>query len=246
MNGRLDKLLGSCLLISRKEAQAAVRAGRVQIDGMPCRDASVKADNERQNITLDGAPVVGDGMFYIMLYKPQGILSATEDARGAETALDFLPDRWKKAGLGVCGRLDKDAEGLLFLTNDGVLNHRLTAPKSHLWKEYLVKLTAPAEEDDVRAFSSGMMLSDFTALPAELRILPDCGAQVKLREGKFHQIKRMFAARGKNVVFLKRISIGPLMLDAALSPGDWRELTDKEKGELMIACDRMFKNSRNE
>lgn len=239
MTGRLDRLLGACLLFSRKEAQAAVRAGRVKVNGIVCRDPAAKTDNERHSVTVDGAPVQGDGRFYLMLYKPAGILSATEDAHGASTALDLLPERWEKAGLGVCGRLDKDAEGLLLLTNDGALNHKLTAPKSHLDKKYLVTLDKPADPADKEEFFSGMVLSDFTALPAELTILSGHTAYVILHEGKFHQIKRMFAARGKHVVFLKRISIGPLTLDPALMPGDWRELTEEEKRDLLNSFDRL-------
>lgn len=239
MKGRLDKLLGDCLLITRKEAQSAVREGRVLVDGVPCRDPSVKADNEQQTVTLDGAAVRGDGLFYIMLYKPQGVLSATEDSRGAETALGLLPERFGKAGLGVCGRLDKDAEGLLLLTNDGALNHKITSPKSHMDKRYLVRLDRAADEIDVPAFAAGIELSDFTALPAELKLLPDCGAEVVIREGKFHQVKRMFSARGKEVVFLKRVSIGPLKLDPALQPGEWRELSGDEKRAICAACDMM-------
>jgi pseudouridine synthase len=243
VTGRLDRVLGACLLLPRKDAQIAVRAGRVSVEGVPCRDPGAKVDNAAQAVTLDGMPVLGDGMFYLLLYKPTDVLSATEDTHGATTALDLLPDRWKKADLGVCGRLDRDAEGLLLLTNDGALNHRLTAPKSHLDKKYLVKLDAPADETDVLAFTVGLELSDFTALPAGLEILPDCAALVTLHEGKFHQIKRMFAARGKTVLALKRISIGPLLLDPSLKPGEWRPLTPDEKTDLQRASDRMLKNS---
>lgn len=243
MTGRLDRVLGACLLLPRKEAQLAVRAGRVSVEGVPCRDPAAKVNNDAQSVMLDGVPVLGDGLFYLLLYKPTDVLSATEDSRGVKTALDLLPDRWKKADLGVCGRLDRDAEGLLLLTNDGELNHRLTAPKSHLDKKYLVKLDIPANEADIIAFAAGMELSDFIAQPAGLEILPECTALVTLHEGKFHQIKRMFAARGKTVLSLKRISIGPLLLDPSLKPGEWRLLTPDEKTDLQRASDRMLKNS---
>ena len=239
MKERLDKLLASRLLISRKEAQAALRAGRVTVDGLVRRDPAEKADAEEQTVLLDGAPVRGNGLFYLMLYKPSGVLSATEDRRGDRTALDLLPEQYRKAELGVVGRLDKDAEGLLLLTNDGALNHRLTSPRHHAIKRYLAALDAPADGEDAAAFAAGMALSDFTALPAALEPLPENRALVAIAEGKFHQIKRMFAARGKTVLFLKRLSIGPLELDSGLHPGEWRPLREEEKRLLFAACDRL-------
>ena len=239
MNERLDRILATRLLISRREAQAALRAGRVTVDGAVCRDPAAKADAERQAVALDGVPAGGDGFFYLMLNKPAGVLSATEDRRGETTALDLLPERYRKAALGVVGRLDKDSEGLLLLTNDGGLNHRLTSPRHHAVKVYLARLDAPADADDAAAFAAGMPLSDFTALPALLVPLPGCEARVEIAEGKFHQIKRMFLARGKTVLALRRLAIGPLTLDPGLAPGAFRELTAAEKDALLAASDRL-------
>lgn len=242
MNGRLDKIISSCCLLSRTEAQAALKAGRVTVDGSVVRQGAVKADSAAQHILLDGQRVEGDGYVYVMLYKPVGVLSATEDRRGAATALELLPERYQKAAPGVVGRLDKDAEGLLFLTSNGPLNHRLTSPRHHADKVYLVTLDRPADASDIAAFAAPMDLGDFTTQPAELTLLQDgTVCRVTLREGKFHQIKRMFAHQGKTVQTLKRLSIGPLMLDAALRPGDWRPLFPDEIQQLLALADTLQK-----
>ena len=240
MTGRLDRLLASCALISRTEAQSALRAGRVTVDGSVCRDGAGKYDTEKNVILLNGQRVEGDGFVYLMLNKPVGVLSATEDKKGETTALDLLPEPYQKAGPGVVGRLDKDAHGLLFLTSNGQLNHRLTSPRRHADKVYRVALDAPAGAEDEEAFARGMDLGDFTTLPAGLERLEDGRiCLVTLREGKFHQIKRMFARRGKTVVDLQRLSIGPLTLDPALAPGDFRPLTGEEIRALLTAADMM-------
>ncbi len=242
MNGRLDKIISSCCLLSRTEAQAALKAGRVTVDGSIVRQGAVKADSAAQHILLDGQRVEGDGYVYVMLYKPVGVLSATEDRKGAATALELLPERYQKAAPGVVGRLDKDAEGLLFLTSNGPLNHRLTSPRHHADKVYLVTLDRPADASDIAAFAAPMDLGDFTTQPAELTLLQDgTVCRVTLREGKFHQIKRMFAHQGKTVQTLKRLSIGPLTLDAALRPGDWRPLFPEEIQQLLALADTLQK-----
>lgn len=242
MNGRLDKIIGSCCLLSRTEAQAALKAGRVTVDGVTVRQGAVKADSQTQKILLDGQPVEGDGYVYLMLYKPVGVLSATEDRKGAVTALDLLPENYRRTAPGVVGRLDKDAEGLLFLTSNGALNHRLTSPRHHADKVYLVTLDRPATDADAAAFAAPMELGDFTTQPAELTLLEDgTVCRVTLREGKFHQIKRMFAHQGKTVLTLKRLSIGPLRLDEALSPGQWRPLHSEEIQQLLSIEDTLPK-----
>ena len=240
MKGRLDKVLATCTLISRTDAQSALKAGRVTVDGLPARDGKVKVDSDAQTILLDGKRVEGDGFVYLMLYKPVGVLSATEDKKGAVTAMDLLPEEYRKAAPGVVGRLDKDAEGLLLLTNNGELNHRLTSPKHHADKLYRVTLDAPANEQDVRAFAAPMDLGDFVTLPAGLE-LQEGGmvCLVTLREGKFHQIKRMFAHQGKTVQTLKRLEIGPLKLDPALEEGQWRPLSEEEIRAILRSADMM-------
>ncbi len=188
MKGRLDKILATCALISRTDAQAALKAGRVTVDGAAVRDGKVKADSEAQVILLDGKRVEGDGFVYLMLYKPVGVLSATEDKKGAVTALDLLPEEYRKAGPGVVGRLDKDAEGLLLLTDNGELNHRLTSPKHHADKLYRVTLDKPVDERDAAAFAAPMDLGDFVTQPGRLEPQGDgLAALVTIHEGKFHR-----------------------------------------------------------
>jgi len=240
MKGRLDKVLATLSLISRTDAQSAMKAGRVTVDGIPARDGKVKVDSDAQTILLDGKRVEGDGFVYLMLYKPVGVLSATEDKKGAVTAMDLLPEEYRKAAPGVVGRLDKDAEGLLLLTNNGELNHRLTSPRHHADKLYRVTLDLPANEEDVRAFAAPMDLGDFTTQPGKLELLEDGRtALVTIHEGKFHQIKRMFAHQGKTVQTLKRLSIGPLRLDETLNEGGWRVLEKEEIRALLTAADMM-------
>ena len=238
MKGRLDKVLATCRLISRTDAQAALKAGRVTVDGIAARDGKVKVDSDAQTILLDGVRVEGDGFVYLMLYKPVGVLSATEDKKGALTAMDLLPVEYRKAAPGVVGRLDKDAEGLLLLTNNGELNHRLTSPRHHADKQYRVTLDIPAVEADAAAFAAPMDLGDFVTQPGKLELLEDGrAALVTIHEGKFHQIKRMFQHQGKTVQTLKRLSIGPLELDQTLSPGDWRPLNRPEIDALLRCAD---------
>ena len=240
MKGRLDKVLATLSLISRTDAQSAMKAGRVTVDGIPARDGKVKVDSDAQIILLDGKRVEGDGFVYLMLYKPVGVLSATEDKKGAVTAMDLLPEEYRKAAPGVVGRLDKDAEGLLLLTNNGELNHRLTSPRHHADKLYRVTLDLPANEEDVRAFAAPMDLGDFTTQPGKLELLEDGRtALVTIHEGKFHQIKRMFAHQGKTVQTLKRLSIGPLRLDETLTEGGWRILEKEEIRALLTVADMM-------
>ena len=240
MKGRLDKVLATLTLISRTDAQSAMKAGRVTVDGVIARDGKVKVDSDNQTILLDGRRVEGDGFVYLMLYKPVGVLSATEDKKGAVTAMDLLPEEYRKAAPGVVGRLDKDAEGLLLLTNNGELNHRLTSPKHHADKLYRVTLDIPATQEDVRAFAEPMDLGDFITQPGKLELLEDGKtALVTIHEGKFHQIKRMFAHQGKTVQTLKRLSIGPLVLDENLEAGQWRGLEKCEIQALLTAADMM-------
>ena len=233
MKGRLDKVLATCTLISRTDAQVALKAGRVTVDGAAVRDGKIKVDSDAQTILLDGRPVKGDGFVYLMLYKPVGVLSATEDKKGATTAMDLLPEEYRKAAPGVVGRLDKDAEGLLLLTSNGELNHRLTSPKRHADKLYRVTLDIPATAEDVQAFREPMDLGDFITQPARLELLEDGRTcMVTLREGKFHQVKRMLAFLGKPVTYLERVEMAGLPLDLSLLRGEFRFLTPEEVEHL--------------
>lgn len=223
---RLDKLVANTGEWSRKEARDLIRAGRVTVDGAPCRQPEAKAAAEQ--VAVDGAPIAF-GPVYLMLHKPAGLVSATEDPR-EPTVLSLLPEKYRRLGLFPAGRLDKDTEGLLLLTNDGPLAYRLLAPKSHVYKVYYVEVDGLLDGDDCRAVTEGITLADgYTCLPGELEVLPGArSAYITLREGKYHQIKRMLAARGKPVTYLKRLRFGPLELDPELPPGGWRALTEKE------------------
>ena len=177
---------------------------------------------------------------YAMLNKPAGVITATEDKR-QQTVLDLIAEQ-KRKDLFPVGRLDRDTEGLLLITNDGDLAHRLLSPKHHVDKTYLVQTDLPITGEDADVFAKGFQVDEeLTAMPADLRLLPDKGpawAYITIREGKFHQIKRMFQARGKNVVYLKRISMGTLRLDETLSPGEYRRLTNEELGALLALAGR--------
>ncbi len=229
---RIDKLLSSTGRWSRKEAKELVRQGRVLADGRAVLEPEEKLDPAAR-LTVDGQAVDCSPFVYIMLHKPAGLLSATEDSR-QPTVLDLLPPELKKRGLFPVGRLDKDTTGLLLLTDDGGLAHRLLSPKSHVDKVYLAQVEGRVDEGDRAALAAGLALADGTAcLPAGLEPIGD-GSRclVTLQEGKYHQVKRMLAARGKPVSALHRISMGPLTLDEGLKPGKWRFLSGAERAEL--------------
>lgn len=232
---RLDKLLASTGRWSRAEVKRMVREGRVLADGRVAASAEEKYDAESVTLCVDGETVSLKRYVYVMLHKPAGVLSATEDGRG-KTVLDLLPEPYRKRGLFPVGRLDKDTEGLLLLTDDGQLAHALLSPKKHVDKLYYARVDGALDCGDVSAFEGGMTLGDgLRCLPAGLEIVSSGAvseALVTLREGKFHQIKRMFAARGKPVLYLKRLAMGALRLDESLAPGAWRELTAEEEKAL--------------
>ena len=230
---RLDKLLAGTGKWSRREVKALVRQGLVRVDGRLAASAEDKLDPAVAVVTVAGETVALHRFTYVLLHKPAGVLTATED-RKQPTVLDLLPPELRRIGLAPVGRLDKDTEGLLLLTNDGELAHRLLSPKHHVDKRYLARVDGPLSQADVDAFASGITLSDGTeCLPAGLELLPENRCIVTLRQGKFHQVKRMLAARGKPVTYLKRLSMGPLRLDPELAPGAFRVLTPEEKNALV-------------
>lgn len=244
---RLDKIISATGKKSRREVREMVRQGRVLVDGKPAPAADMKVDPQTAVILLDGEPLGYEKFTYVMLHKPAGVLTATEDRR-QETVLDLLPPELRRRAPSPVGRLDKDTEGLLLLTNDGQLAHRLLSPKSHVDKVYYARVDGALEPGDIAAFAAGMTLGDgLECLPAGLEILSPTEALVTLREGKFHQVKRMLAARGKPVLYLKRLSMGRLRLDPALAPGAWRMLTEEERSALNLSLsetllDRTTKN----
>lgn len=229
---RLDKRLAATGQWSRKEARELIRAGRVTVEGQVCRVVDQKV-GQTDLVTVDGLPIGEDGPVYLMLHKPAGVVSATEDARD-QTVLDLLPDPYPALGLFPVGRLDKDTEGLLLLTNDGPLAHRLLSPRRHVDKVYYVEVDGTLDQEDVAAVSQGITLRDgYQCLPGKLeRLEGNTAAYITIQEGKYHQIKRMMAARGKPVTYLKRIRFGPLQLDPQLDKGGWRALTEEEMQEL--------------
>ena len=233
---RLDKILSSTGRWSRREVKELVRQGRVLADGRPADRPEERFDPQAVSLSVDGQAVGCAPFVYLMLHKPAGLLSATEDRRQA-TVLDLLPMELRRRGLFPVGRLDKDTTGLLLLTDDGPLGHALLSPRRHVDKVYLARVEGRVDQADVRALAEGMELSGgLHCLPAELEPLGD-GSEclVTLREGKYHQVKRMLAARGKPVLSLKRLSMGPLTLDGALRPGEWRFLTEQETAALQSA-----------
>lgn len=226
---RLDKLLSASGCGSRKETKLLLRSGAVLVNGKTQKSADFQADPSTDEIYVNGALLVYNPYAYLMLNKPAGVVSATYDNRD-QTVLSLVPEAYQHYELFPVGRLDKDTEGLLLLTNDGALAHFLLSPKRHVPKRYTALLDRPACEADILAFRQGFLLDDGQmTLPAELILSEDPGrVEVVLQEGKFHQVKRMFAAVGKKVIYLKRISFGPLCLDTSLHLGGLRELTAEE------------------
>lgn len=237
---RLDRLLTTLAVGSRSQVKTMLRAGRVTVNGQVVRSADAHVQ-PGDRLTLDQQPLDAHTTRHVLLNKPCGVLTAARDPR-QPTVLDLLPPAYRACGCMPVGRLDKDTSGLLLLTTDGELAHRLLSPKRHVWKCYEATVDGPLNAQDAAAFAAGLELSDFTALPAELEILrsspQEAVAQVRVWEGKFHQVRRMFAARGRTVTALRRLSLGPLTLDASLQPGEYRELTAQELTELLAAVSK--------
>lgn len=226
---RLDKILADSGIATRSEARRLILTGRVSVNGETVNKAELKADPNSDDIKLDGK-YIGGKMVYIMLNKPNDVVTATED-REHRTVIDLLPEELRRRGVFPVGRLDKNTTGLLLLTNDGKFGHAVISPNHNVNKVYEVYVEGRLDDDDAVSFKDGIELRDGTkCLPALLYVDENdhSHAEVTISEGKYHQVKRMFAARGKPVVFLKRLSIGGLHLDENLEPGKCRELTSKE------------------
>jgi 16S rRNA pseudouridine516 synthase len=228
---RLDKVLANMGYGTRKEVKSLVKNGEVAVNGIIVKDSAIHVNPESDKIFISGEKLFYRKFIYIMLNKPQGVISATEDERD-ETVIDLLDIDYQVFKPAPVGRLDKDTEGLLLLTNDGELNHMLLSPKRHVPKKYFAKIEGVVSEEDIIKFSKGVVLEDgYETLPAELKIIKAeeiSEIEVILYEGKFHQVKRMFEAVDKKVVFLKRIEMGTLKLDENLKCGEYRELTSEE------------------
>ncbi|MDY5221618.1 MAG: pseudouridine synthase [Eubacteriales bacterium] len=233
---RLDKAL-SLAGHTRSEARRLIAQGRVQVSGAVVRDAGRNVSSG--DVMLDGAPIDAQEEIYLMLHKPAGVVTATED-KYLPTVVSLLPEIYQRRKIGPVGRLDRDVTGLVLLTTDGQLAHRLISPRWKAEKCYRARCEGALDANDVAAFAGGLMLSDFTAAPARLEILESGEtslADVILTEGKFHQVKRMFAAVGHPLITLQRLRIGCVTLDEALAPGEYRLLTEAEIAGLKKMSD---------
>ena len=229
---RLDKFICDSSRYSRSEIRKLIRYRAVTVNGTVAPSADTQV-GESDEVRLNGKLIPYRKYIYLMLNKPQGYLSATEDKHDP-VVIDLVPEEWKHFQVFPVGRLDKDTEGLLLLTNDGQFDHALMSPKKKVMKRYYAELDKPAEAEDAEQFRAGMEFQEFTAQPAVLEITQDPRkVYIEIAEGKFHQVKRMCQRIGKEVLFLKRVKIGALALDEMLQPGEMRELTPEEYQLLM-------------
>ncbi|MFD1207163.1 pseudouridine synthase [Sporosarcina contaminans] len=229
---RLDKLLANMGYGSRKEVKQLLKKGAVRVNGETVKDPACKVEPTTEEVTIFGERVVYREFIYLMMNKPQGVISATEDLRD-RTVIDLLDAEYKHFQPFPVGRLDKDTEGFLLLTNDGKLAHELLSPKKEVPKMYYAHIEGKVGEEDIRKFAEGVSLDDgYFTKPGELKVLKSeelrSEIELTITEGKFHQVKRMFEAVGKRVIYLKRMSMGPLILDDQLKLGSYRELTEEE------------------
>ena len=225
---RLDRMLAECGLGTRNEVKKLIRSGSVSVSGDIVRNPAAKVDEEHDSVAVDGEEIVYRRFAWYMLNKPKGYVSSTE---GADSVLNLIAEYDRN--LFPCGRLDKDTEGLLLITNDGELAHELLSPKHHVEKEYLVTVKNPLKEEDLEVFRKGIVIDGEEACqPADYRITDTYECHLIIREGKYHQIKRMFAAIGNEVTGLKRLRMKNLVLDESLEPGDYRPLKEEELEDL--------------
>lgn len=224
---RIDKIIASQGLYSRSDVKYLVSRKRVAVDGKVITSSGQKADAEKNVITIDGKPLTVKKQIYLMLHKPKGYVSATEDKK-QQTVLALVPQEYRGRDLFPAGRLDKDTTGLMLLTDDGVLAHNILSPKKHVQKVYRVELDIPVTEEMQRGFAAGVELNDGVCKAAKLVIIGKKTAEVTLSEGRYHQIKRMFGCYGAKVTELHRLAMGNLYLPADLAEGDCRELTEEE------------------
>lgn len=234
---RLDKILVSQSIGSRKEVQKLIKSGAVSVNGEICKKIDFKADTENDEITVNGQALNYQKYVYIMMNKPAGVVSATTDNHD-RTVIDILPPEFKRKGLFPAGRLDKDTEGLLIITDDGDFAHRMLSPKKHVYKKYIAEVDSDITEETVKRFEEGIVFADGTkCLPAKLELEENSDkrrAIVTICEGKFHQVKKMFISCGINVVHLQRISIGNLYLDGKLPIGCCKMMSNLDKELIFL------------
>ncbi len=232
---RLDKIIANQFNISRKDARAAIQKGSVTVDGIVIRTISQSVDTKSE-IIFGGQTMVYQKYVYILMNKPKGVLSASNDKK-RKTVVDLVPEQWRRPNLFPVGRLDKDTTGLLIITDDGDFAHRAIAPNKNVFKTYEVELDGTVTPEMVSIFSNGVVLADGTVCKkAILKPISQAKAEIKISEGKYHQIKRMFGTVGLGVNELKRISIGGLSLPSNLSVGECKQLTDKEISLIFTQC----------
>lgn len=228
---RLDKVLASQGTMSRKDVKEIIKKGRITVNGKVVVKGDVKIDLQNDEITLDGEPIILKKHIYIMMNKPQGIISAS-DSESDETVVDLVPDELYRKGLFPAGRLDKDTTGFVLITDDGDFAHKILSPKNHIFKTYLARLEHKLTDDDIALLENGITLADGTTLKeSKVEIVEEGNSplvKIMICEGKYHQVKRMFAAAGNKVMSLHRTKMGELELDSALKPGECREITSIE------------------
>ena len=228
---RLDKILASQGTLSRRDVKEIMKKGRVSVNGTVVKDSSIKVDIYKDEVCLDGEKIALKKHIYIMMNKPQGVVSASEGEK-EETVVDLVPDEFYRKGLFPAGRLDKDTTGFVLITDDGDFAHKILSPKNHIFKTYLARLDHELSEFDIRMLENGITLGDGTILKeAKVEIVEQSDTplvKIMICEGKYHQVKRMFAAAGNRVVALHRSKMGELELDSALNPGECREITPEE------------------
>lgn len=224
---RLDKYIAACGNESRKDVKKLIKQGLITVDGVVCTKAELQV-NEKSIVCVSGKEIYYRQFVYLMMNKPSGYVSAVFDKK-YPVVTDLVGEEYAHFNVFPAGRLDIDTEGLLILTNDGQLAHEVTSPKKNVYKRYFARVDKPMDENDIKAFKQGMEFKEFTAKPAMLEITENpCEVYIEIAEGKFHQVKRMCERTGKNVIYLKRVGIGSLKLDANLKSGEVRELSDEE------------------
>ncbi len=228
---RLDKILASQGTLSRKEVKEMIKKGRIILNGTVVKDSSVKIDENKDVVSVDGTPITLKKHIYIMLNKPQGVVSASDSDKD-ETVVDLVPDELYRKGLFPAGRLDKDTTGFVLITDDGDFAHRILSPKNHIFKTYIAGLEHNLSDEDIKSLENGITLGDGTVLKeAKVEVIEGKDkpyVRIMICEGKYHQVKRMFAATGNKVVSLHRSKMGKLELDNSLKPGECREITPEE------------------
>ncbi len=225
---RLDKAFSSCKLYTRSEITKIIKQKRVSVNGVIVNKPEFKVDVNADKILVDGQEVIFNKFAYIMLNKPYGVVSATEDGKD-KTVIDILPNEFKRVGLFPVGRLDKDTVGLVILTDDGVSAHKRLAPKTHAEKVYYFETADEVFDSVAREIESGVLLKDgYTTKPCKVKLLSSNSGEITLTEGKYHEIKRIFGAKGNKITYLKRIEFAGIKLDESLPEGECRYLTEKE------------------